>query len=294
MPRVKRDTDARGGGTGARGATGPRGRATFAPNPEARPIAPPALPLAAQTAIVTGGGTGVGAAIALELAERGARVVVTGRRREPIDAVAARHERIEARVCDATDAGATEALAREWRPSVAVANAGIARSAPFARTEPEALRRMWEVNVMGVHALFAAALRAREGEGPARLIAIASTAGLRGYPYVAGYCATKHAVVGLVRALALELAAKPATRAVTANAVCPGYTDTPMLRDTIRGIVEKTGRSVEEAEAPLRAHNPQDRFVEPAEVADAVAWLAGDAARSVTGQAISVSGGEVM
>lgn len=245
---------------------------------------------------MTGGGTGVGEAIALLLAERGARVCVTGRRAEPIEALAARpipgRGRIEARVCDATDEAATATLVGEIAPDIAVANAGIAASAPFARTEPDEFRRLFEANLIGVQVLFRAAL-AGMGDG-GRLIAVASTAGLRGYPYVTAYCAAKHAVVGLVRALALELAAKPATRGVTANAVCPGYTETPMLRRTIEGIVEKTGRSVDEAEAPLLALNPQGRFVEPAEVADAVAWLAGDAARSINGQAISVSGGEVM
>ena len=253
--------------------------------------------LAGRTAIVTGGGTGVGEAVASMLAERGARVCVTGRRAGPIEALAARHERIEARVCEATDERATSALVDELRPDIAVANAGMASSAPFTRITRDELRALWDVNLIGVHALFAAVLRGRgdRGEtGAGRLIAIASTAGLRGYPYVAGYVAAKHAVVGLCRALALELAAKEATRAVTVNAVCPGYTETPMLRATVENIMAKTGRDREAAEAPLKALNPQGRFVEPSEVADAVAWLAGDGAGSINGQAISVSGGETM
>ena len=250
--------------------------------------------LAGRRAIVTGGGTGVGEAIALELAARGASVVVTGRREGPIEAVAARHPMIDARVCDATDVQGTRALVAEAAPDIVVANAGIATSAPFARTGADDLRKLFEVNVTGVHTLFAAALDAMGKGATGRLIAIASTAGLKGYPYVSAYCAAKHAVVGMIRALALELAAKEATRGITVNAVCPGYTDTPMLRRTIEGIMDKTERDRPTAEAPLLAHNPQARFVDPAEVADAVAWLAGDAARSINGQAISVSGGETM
>jgi NAD(P)-dependent dehydrogenase (short-subunit alcohol dehydrogenase family) len=125
------------------------------------------------------------------------------------------------------------------------------------------------------------------GEG--RIVAVASTAGLKGYPYVSAYCTAKHAVVGLVRALALETARD----GVTVNAVCPGFTDTDLVADSLERIRAKTGRSREEALEELVRHNPQGRLVAPEEVADAVVWLCGPGARSVTGQAIAVAGGEV-
>lgn len=241
--------------------------------------------LAGRRAVVTGGGTGVGAAVARALAEAGARVVVTGRRRGPIEEVASSHPGLQAAICDAGDPEAcAEVVAGA---DIVVANAGAAASRPFHRMDASDLRAMLDANLLTTFETFRAALPAMLERREGRLIAVASTAGLRGAPYVAGYTAAKHAVVGLVRSLALEVAAK----GITANAVCPSYTETPMLRRTVANIVEKTGRSEEEAEAPLR--NPQGRFVQPEEVADAVLWLAGPGARSVTGQAISLSGGEV-
>ena len=147
---------------------------------------------------------------------------------------------------------------------------------------------MVDLNLGGVFATWQAALAPMLDAGWGRLVAIASTAGLKGYPYVAGYCAAKHGVIGLTRALALETA----KTGVTVNAVCPGYMLTPMLERSIETIMAKTGRTRAEAEAPLLAANPQGRFIEPDEVAAAVLWLCSDAAASVTGQAISVSGGE--
>ena len=242
--------------------------------------------LAGQRALVTGGGTGVGLAVARRLADEGASVLVTGRRRSVLDEAVRADERLEARACDATDRDAMRDAAEGC--DIVVANAGAAVSRPFERMEAADLRHMLDANLVSVFETFQAALPTMRERGEGRLIAVASTAGLKGYPYVAGYCAAKHAVVGLVRALALELA----RTGVTCNAVCPGYTDTPMLARTLDNIAGKTGRTRDEAAAPLLAHNPQGRFVRPDEVADAVAWLCG--ASAVTGQAVSVSGGEVM
>jgi 3-hydroxybutyrate dehydrogenase len=182
-----------------------------------------------------------------------------------------------------------DAAAAEWgAPAIVVANAGAAASRPFLKTTPADFAAMVDLNLGGVFATWQAALAPMLQAGWGRLLAIASTAGLKGYPYVAGYCAAKHGVVGLTRALALETAKS----GVTVNAVCPGYMLTPMLERSIGTIMAKTGRTRSEAEAPLLAANPQGRFIEPDEVAAAVLWLCSDAAASVTGQAISISGGE--
>jgi NAD(P)-dependent dehydrogenase (short-subunit alcohol dehydrogenase family) len=142
---------------------------------------------------------------------------------------------------------------------------------------------------MGVVRSIQAALPSMKQRPYGRIVAIASTAGLKGYAYVSAYSAAKHAVIGLVRSLALELAQ---TR-ITVNAVCPGFTDTDLVDQSIDTIVKKTGRSREEAVAELAKHNPQGRLVSPAEVADTVLWLCGEGAGAVTGQAIAVAGGEI-
>jgi NAD(P)-dependent dehydrogenase (short-subunit alcohol dehydrogenase family) len=170
-----------------------------------------------------------------------------------------------------------------------IANAGSAVSAPFLKSDGALFQRMFDVNVMGVVNAAQAVLKPMQERGFGRIVAVASTAGLKGYPYVSAYCAAKHAVVGFVRALALETA----TSGVTVNAVCPGFTDTDLVAESLDRIVAKTGRSREEALAEFVKHNPQGRLIDPAEVADAVLWLCSDGARSVTGQAIAVAGGEV-
>jgi NAD(P)-dependent dehydrogenase (short-subunit alcohol dehydrogenase family) len=148
---------------------------------------------------------------------------------------------------------------------------------------------MLDVNLKGVFATWQAGLPAMLERGWGRLIAIASTAGLKGYAYVTGYCAAKHGVIGLTRALAQETAQS----GVTVNAICPGYTRTPLLERSLDTIVAKTGRARAEAEATLLAANPQGRFIEPEEVAATVLWLCGAGAASVTGQAIAIAGGEI-
>jgi NAD(P)-dependent dehydrogenase (short-subunit alcohol dehydrogenase family) len=182
-----------------------------------------------------------------------------------------------------------DAASAGWgAPSIVVANAGSAVSRLFLKTSPADFAGMVDLNLGGVFATWQAGLAPMLEAGWGRLIAVASTAGLKGYPYVSAYCAAKHGVIGLTRALALETA----RTGVTVNAICPGYTRTPMLERSLETIMAKTGRSRAEAEAPLLAANPQGRFIEPDEVAATALWLCGDGAASVTGQAISISGGE--
>jgi 3-hydroxybutyrate dehydrogenase len=252
----------------------------------------PGLPQSPH-ALVTGGGRGIGREIAATLARAGATVTVLGRNRATLDeaiAAGAAHFGGVADVADQAAVGAAIAQAASRQPiDILIANAGIAESAPFAKSDAALFRRMMDVDFMGVVHAIQAALPGMKDRPYGRIIAIASTAGLKGYAYASAYSAAKHAVIGLVRSLALELSS---TR-VTVNAVCPGFTDTDLLTGSIDNIMKKTGRSHEQAVADLSRHNPQGRLVTPAEVADTVLWLCGEGSGSITGQAIAVAGGEV-
>jgi NAD(P)-dependent dehydrogenase (short-subunit alcohol dehydrogenase family) len=252
-----------------------------------------ALTLAGKHALVTGGGTGIGAAVALVLAECGAAVTICGRRLSELQTSAKRHANIHAQAADVTDEDSLRQLYRDAEAvrgsfDIVVANAGVAESAPAEKVN----RALWDhtiaVNLTGAFLSVQPAVPAMRQRKWGRIVFIASTAGLKGYAYVAPYVAAKHGVIGLARALAIETA----QAGITVNAVCPGFTETPMLERAVDRIVAATKRDESETRSALAADNPQARFIKPEEVAAAVVWLCADDSAAITGQAISVSGGE--
>lgn len=254
--------------------------------------------LRAEHAVVTGAGRGIGADIARALAAQGAKLSLFGRNRDSLDKLAAELNgttETHVAVADVTDGPAVQDAFKHARErfgpvTILVNNAGQARSSPLHVGDESLWNEMVEVNLHGVYRCIRAALPDMLQTGRGRIVNIASTAGLTGYPYVTAYCAAKHGVIGLTRALAIELARKN----ITVNAVCPGYTDTDLSREAIANIQTKTGRAEAEVRAIFTAHNPQGRMVSPEEVAQTVLWLCTNDVGSITGQSIAVAGGELM
>ncbi|NNC71923.1 MAG: SDR family NAD(P)-dependent oxidoreductase [Sphingomonadaceae bacterium] len=246
-------------------------------------------------ALVTGAGTGIGAAIARALDAEGATLTLVGRRRAPLEAVA--HDLAGALAVpgdvtrrEEVDAAFEMAHAAHGPVTLLVNNAGMARSLPFAKLSVGDWREIIDVNCNALFHCCQAALPDLLKAEAGRIVTIASTAGLKGYAYSAPYVAAKHGAIGLTRALAAEFAKTD----LTINAVCPGFTDTDMVGETVERLSGKTGRDAEEIRADIAAFNPQGRLLDPAEIASAVIWLCLPENRSITGQAIAVAGGEVM
>ncbi len=242
-------------------------------------------------ALVTGGGSGIGAAIARVLIDKGARVTIAGRNRSRLETTAAELG-ASLQVLDVTDREQVTAAFRSAEKEhgaidVLINNAGVAESAPFAKMSDDHWEKMIGVNLTGVYYCCREAIGGMLDKGGGRIVNVASVAGLRGSGYIAAYCAAKHGVVGLTRALAAEYASKN----ITVNAVCPGYVDTDIVRNAVANIVKATGRSEEEALAEIVKTNPQGRLITADEVADTVIWLCRQ--QSVNGQSIVIDGGEV-
>lgn len=248
------------------------------------------MSISGKKVLITGGGTGVGADMALAFAEKGANVFISGRTKASLDKVAAKHKSIQAVVTDVTDENSVKALFDQIGPmDIVVANAGAAESAPIVKTDLDSWNRMIAVNLTGVFLTLKEGLVRMQGKDWGRLISVASTAGLKGYAYVAPYAAAKHGVVGLTKSMALEVAKK----GITVNAICPGFLNTKMTDRSIETIVEKTGMKEDDARATIAKNNPQGRLIEPSEVSATALWLCGEGSDGINGQAISISGGEI-
>ena len=239
--------------------------------------------------VITGGGRGIGAEIARAFAKQGDRITVLARTREEVEKIADEVGGYGVR-CDVGEPASVEAAFMAAGPvDVLVNNAGLARSSPVLKTDVRVWDEHIKVNLTGAFLCSLKVLPGMASRGNGRIINIASVAGLRGYGYLAAYCASKHGLIGLTRALAAEYAEK----GVTINAICPGYVESPLLDQAIANIVDKTGRDIDEVRTELEARNPQRRFLDAAEIAATCIFLASEPAKGINGQAISVCGGEL-
>jgi NAD(P)-dependent dehydrogenase (short-subunit alcohol dehydrogenase family) len=251
-----------------------------------------------QHAIVTGAGGGIGTAIVSVLVQSGIKVSLLGRKIESLNTVLdglGRPTTAQAVICDVACRDnvddAVSAVTASFGPINLLVNcAGMAKTKPFHKMTNDDWNDSIDVNLNGVFNCTSAVINSMRDQTFGRIVNIASTSALKGYAYVSAYCASKHAVLGLTRALALETA----LLGITVNAICPGYTDTSIISDGVKVIAEKTGRTAEHALRAFTKTNPQQRLITPMEVANTVLWLCDEHSQSITGQALSLSGGEVM
>ncbi|MGE0596282.1 MAG: SDR family NAD(P)-dependent oxidoreductase [Hyphomonadaceae bacterium] len=249
---------------------------------------------ASPHALITGGGSGIGAATAAMLAAAGARLTLVGRNRDKLERVASQIAGAHFAIADVADEAMVQAAFASARDAhgpvqILVNNAGIAVSAPFHKTDLAFWNRTLSTNLTGAFLFAQAGLPDMLAAGWGRIVNVASVCSLKGYAYVTAYCASKHGLLGLTRALAHETA----KRGVTVNAVCPGYVATDIVADAAKNIIEKTNLTEEEAQASIVRFNPQGRLIEAEEVASAIAWLCTDGAASVNGAALPMTGGEI-
>ena len=244
-----------------------------------------------KLALITGGGRGIGRAIALLFAQHGARIAVAARTREQVESVAREiGDTAISVVCDVASPASVAEMFADLKPDILVNNAGVAESSPFINTSDELWHRHLAINLSGTFYCTRAALPSMLEKGWGRVINIASIAAKAGAPYIAAYAASKHGVLGLTRSVALEVA----TSGVTVNAICPGYVDTEMVERGVERITKRTGRSVEEALDALKRMSPQNRLVTPEEVASMALLLASEDGRGINGQGINIDGGTVL